>query len=250
MDGNLGEKFKVTDSVDVLCQSVSREECVEAGRLVDKALEVLSSLTGISKPRILLVVVRGASVLVMSVFEVLRDYDAVGAMDLGRDRAVALFQVLHNVIELVIRRLVGQNIPRWLLEGIPSAVALEVLRRIDGKMFGRVYELLRERGCVEPAKLMEWKHPVEIKPVEVLSASGEGAEETAKRVAELIAKSLPLELLAHLRGEDVKYYLTSALLPYSIGSEIGFDKLMEMMIAVEELKRIAEKHYQRVCGKT
>jgi|GEM_PF-4239660 len=244
------QTINVTENVDVMCNIGDHGKCVEVGKLIDEALSKLSDVASIPKPKVLAVVTSGMSVLVLSAFEVLRKYDGVASIDINSNMASNVFQALHDVIELWVHKAVGGNPPRWVVEGLASALSLEALRRLNPPWFEEVWGELLSRGCVGFEELLEWRYPVDLggSGVKVLKATGEGAVKAVEEVVKSLSSSLSLDLLAHIRGEDSKYYVTSALILYELGRFVGFNKLAKFEVSMDELKERAREVYGRVCG--
>jgi len=246
--GNTSNKKISVDKIDVYCAIGDVNECAQWGRTLSSAVHVLSDM--INKDlKILVVVTSGMQVLMLSAFEVLRKYDGIAAIDVTQPLSRNLYNALHSVAELAIRKDLGNTVSRWALEGMASALALEALRASDENVFREVLGKITSENCIDLDKLFSWKFPVEVgEGFTIIGGAGENATNVVKQLVSTLARSLEGDLIGHISGSDKALYSTAARIFYKLIEKYGISEIYKLLIDESTLRKRIEDVYKEACG--
>jgi len=246
--GNVsGNKIRV-NGLDVYCAIGNVDECVQWGKTLSGAVQALGSI--INKDlKILVVVTSGMQVLMLSAFEVLRKYDGIAAIDVTQPLSKNLYNALHSVAELAIRKDLGSSISRWALEGMASALALEALRASNENAFREVLNKIASEKCVDLDKLFSWRFPVDIgEGFTIIGGAGEDTANVVKQLVSTLAKSLEGDLIGHISGSEKALYSTAARVFYRLIEKYGVNEIYKLLTDESTLRQRIEDAYKEACS--
>ncbi|MEB3758245.1 MAG: hypothetical protein GSR87_00025 [Desulfurococcales archaeon] len=246
---NDSEKIGV-DGVDVYCATGNVDECRRWGRTLSRATGILGGMIN-KELKILVVVTSGMQVLMLSAFEVLRKYDGITAIDVTQPLPRNLYNALHSIAELAIRKDFGSTVSRWALEGLASALALEALKASDEDAFREILGSVSSEKCVGLSDLYSWKFPVEVgEGFTVIGGSGGDTAEAVKRLISTLTKSLEGDIIGHVSGGEKAFYSTAARLFYRLINKYGVPEIYRLLTDEDTLRKRVEGVYEEACSAT
>ncbi len=236
------------DGVDVYCATGNVDECRQWGKALSRATRILATMIN-KELKILAVVTSGMQVLMLSAFEVLRKYDGIAAIDVTQSLPRNLYNALHSIAELAIRKDFGSTVSRWALEGLASALALEALKASDEDAFREILSSVASEKCVGLNDLYSWKFPVEVgEGFTVIGGSGGDTAEAVKRLISTITKSLEGDIIGHVSGGEKAFYSTATRLFYRLIDKYGVPEIYGLLTDEDALRKRVEGVYEEACS--
>jgi hypothetical protein len=217
------------EGIDVYCAVNNVDECLVWGRELSHAIRVLSDIIN-KELKVLVVITSGMQVLMLSASEVLRKYDGIAAVDVTKPLSKNLFNSLHSISELVIRKNLGNTLRRWALEGLASALALKVLSVSNEDAFKELFESINSEKCVDLEEFFSWKFQVDVgEGFTVIGNTNENTSDVIKRFISTLTKSLEGDIIGHVEGKEKAFYSTAARLFYSLIEKHGITRTYELL---------------------
>ena len=246
--GNTSNKKISIDKIDVYCAIGDVNECTQWGRTLSSAVHVLSNMIN-RDLRVLVVVTSGMQVLMLSAFDVLRKYDGIAAIDVTQPLSRNLYNALHSIAELAIRKDLGSSVSRWALEGMASALALEALKASNENLFREILDKITSEKCVDLDQLFSWKFPVDVgEGFTIIGGTGENAANVVKQLVSTLARSLEGDLIGHISGSDKALYSTAARIFYRLAEKYGIAETYKLLADENALRKRIEDVYEEACG--
>ncbi len=245
---NIDENKISINGIDVYCGLDDVNKCLQWGKTLSDAVQALGNIMN-KDLRILAVVTSGMQVLMLSAFEVLRKYDGIAAIDVTQPLSRNLYNALHSIAELVIRKELGSSVSRWALEGMASALALEALKASNESAFREVLDKITSEKCVDLEELFSWRFPIDIgEGFTIIGGAGEDAANVVKQLVSTLARSLEGDLIGHISGSDKALYSTAARVFYRLIEKYGVSGIYKLLSDESALRKRIENVYKEACG--